>query len=538
MALLKIKNLTIGFNGENYSYNVVKDISFELNKGEVLGIVGESGSGKSLTALSILGLLPYPKAFHTKNSSIKFDNVELLDNPNWGDIRGKRIGFVFQEPLSSLNPLHRVGDQVAEALLQHQKISKKKAYTETLKLFKQVEIQNPVAKMKSYPFELSGGQRQRVMIAMAIANKPDILILDEPTTALDVTVAAQILKLLRNLQKKLNIAVIFISHDLNVIKQISNRVLVMKSGRIVEQGKVEDIFYAPQQKYTKSLMYSSNILKKNNNIFKDFVLEAKHLTVKFALEKSFWGKTRSYLYAVNNVSFKLKKGKTLGVVGEYGCGNTTIAMALIKLVNYSGNVEINRSDIANMSAKALAKKIQIVFQDPFNSLNPRMRAFDIVAEGIRIHWPQITSSEVLARVQKVWCEVGLKPDGLDKYPHEFSGGQRQRIAIARALAVEPDILILDEPTTALDVTIAAQIIKLLQQIQAERELSYLFISHDMRSIRALADDIAVMKDGRIVELNNAYQLMKFPKHAYTKYLMSAANIYGSRYEHKERPTTN
>lgn len=538
MALLEVKNLTIGFNAKNYRYNVVKGISFDLQRGEVLGIVGESGSGKSLTALSILGLLPYPKAFHGQGSSIKFDGKELIDNTAWGDIRGKKIGFVFQEPMSSLNPLHRVGDQVAEAILQHQKISKKAAYAETLKLFRQTGIQNPTEKMKAYPFELSGGQRQRVMIAMAIANKPDILIADEPTTALDVTVAAQILQLLRDLQHEMNMAVIFISHDLNVIRQISNRVLVMKNGKIVEQGKAEDIFNHPKHSYTKSLVFSSNLLnseKKNND---GFVLEAKNLTVKFPVKKNFWGRVKDYLYAVNNVSFKIKKGKTLSVVGESGSGKTTLANALIKIVNFSGSIKVNNIDINSLSRIELAKKIQMVFQDPYTSLNPRMTAQDIVAEGIKVHWPHINKDELSARVAKVWQEVGLKPEAVNKYPHEFSGGQRQRIAIARALAVEPEILILDEPTTALDVTIAAQIIKLLQKIQKERGLSYLFISHDMRAVRALADDIAVMKDGKIVELNNAHQLMRHPKHTYTRYLIKAANLDDRKNEYKKHTTTN
>ena len=538
MALLEVKNLLVGFKTENCRYNVIKGISFELNKGEVLGIVGESGSGKSLTALSILGLLPYPKAFVSEGSVINFAGIELSDNTDWHEIRGKRIGFVFQEPMSSLNPLHRVGNQVAEALLQHQKISKKAAYAQTLKLFKQVEIPEPAIKMAAYPFELSGGQRQRVMIAMAIANNPDLLILDEPTTALDVTVAAQILKLLRELQHKLNMAVIFISHDLNVIREISDRIVVMKAGKIIEQGKTDEIFNHPRHSYTKSLIYSSNILKKNNNKKNDFVLEACDVVVKFPIEKTFWGKVKRYLYAVNKVSFKLKRGKTLGLVGESGCGKTTLAHALIKLINYSGVIKIDGENIADIKNKQLAKMIQIVFQDPFTSLNPRMKAFDIVAEGIRVHQKGISKDELNSRVRKVWREVGLKDEGLEKYPHEFSGGQRQRMAIARALAVEPEILILDEPTTALDVTIAAQIIKLLQKIQEERQLSYLFISHDMRAIRALADDVAVMKDGKIVELNNAYRLIRYPKQTYTKYLMRAANMGKIDYDDKKYHTTD
>lgn len=539
MSLLQINNLSIGFKDKNgQRYNVVKNISLCLNKGEVLGIVGESGSGKSLTALSILGLLPYPKAFHAKESSIKFAGQELLNNKNLQEIRGKRIGFVFQEPMSSLNPLHTVGYQIAETLILHQKMSIASAKKEVVRLLKLTGIKNAAQRYKSYPHELSGGQRQRVMIAMAIANKPDILIADEPTTALDVTVSAQILALLKELKNKLNMAVIFISHDLEVIRQIADRVVVMKSGRIVEQGTTDEIFNFPKNSYTKSLVYSSNILKKNENIKSGFVLEAKNLIVKYPLERNFWGKVDKYLYAVNKVSIKLKTGKTLGVVGESGCGKTTLAFAIAQLVAYSGNIEIDGKNIVDMDKRDLRKKIQIVFQDPYNSLNPRMNVRSIIEEGMLVHFKNMTKEERLTRIKTILKEVGLKDDSLDKYPHEFSGGQRQRIAIARALAVEPDILILDEPTTALDVTIAAQIIKLLQRIQKDRHLSYLFISHNMRAVRSLADDIAVMKDGKIIELNNAQQLFKHPCCAYTKYLMAATNVNQRRNIDEKNKSTN
>ncbi|MBQ9235465.1 MAG: ABC transporter ATP-binding protein [Alphaproteobacteria bacterium] len=523
MALLEIRKLTIGFRHEDGGkYSVVKNVNLELNRGEVLGIVGESGSGKSLTALSIVGLLPYPKAYHGKESSIKFSGVELLDNRSLNEIRGQKIGFVFQEPMSSLNPLHKIGDQIAENLLVHQKMSKKASLSEAINLLKLTGIKDAEHKINAYPHELSGGQRQRVVIAMAVANRPDILILDEPTTALDVTIAAQILELLKKLKRQMNMSFIFISHDLNIIRRICDRVAVMRNGKIIEQGKVEDIFEHPENSYTKSLIYSSNLLKKNNNIKSGFVLTARGLKVKFPLKKSFWGRVTEYFYAVDGVSFKLKKGKTLGVVGESGSGKTTLAHTLMQLVDFDGKIAIEGKDIRQMTRLELAKKVQIVFQDPFNSLNPRMTAGEIIGEGLKIHHKNMASDEQKNIVGRLLKEVGLKDDAFDKYPHEFSGGQRQRIAIARALAVEPDILILDEPTTALDVTIAAQIIKLLQKIQRERELSYLFISHDMRAVRALADDIAVMKDGKIVEMNNAQQLFKKPQHSYTKYLIEAS----------------
>ena len=533
MALLEVKNLTLGFNQpDGTHYNVVKNISFELKKGEILGIVGESGSGKSLTALSILGLLPYPKAYHANYSSIKFDNKELLDRADMQAIRGKKIGFIFQEPMSSLNPLHRVGYQVAESLMLHQKMTKKQAQKEVVRLFNLTGIKNAAQRYKAYPHELSGGQRQRVMIAMAIANKPDILIADEPTTALDVTVSAQIIKLLQELNTKLGMAIIFISHDLGIIRQIADNVIVMKSGKIVEKGKTEDIFIHPHSAYTIALISSSNILKKNDNIKTKFILEAKNIIVKYPLEHSFWGKVKRYLYAVNKVSIKLKKGKTLGIVGESGCGKTTLAFALAQLTSYKGEVKIDGQMVDTIQPKKLHKIIQIVFQDPYNSLNPRMTIRNIIEEGMLVHFPERTAEERLAGILKLLREVGLKEDCINKYPHEFSGGQRQRIAIARALSVEPEILLLDEPTTALDVTIAAQIMKLLQKIQQERQLSYLFISHNMKAVRALADDVAVMKDGKIIEVNNAQQLFKHPHCSYTQYLIKAANLDERRNENK------
>lgn len=523
--LLSVKNLSVGFhNPEGYSYKVVKNISFELNKGEILGIVGESGSGKSLTALSILGLLPYPKAFHSQESSIALNGTELIGNPEINKVRGKSIGFVFQEPLSSLNPLHTIGSQIAETLILHQKMPAKKAKAEALRLLELTGIKNAKSRMKSYPHELSGGQRQRVMIAMAIANKPDILIADEPTTALDVTIAAQIIELLLDLQKKLGMSVIFISHDLHIIRKIANKVLVMKNGKIIEQGSVEQIFNAPKERYTKTLIYSGNILKKSNNPHAKYIMEAKNVTVKYPASHTFWGKVDKYVFAANNVSVHLKEGKTLGVAGESGSGKTTLAFALAGLIPYSGKVTVNHKNIAEVPPLILRKTIQIVFQDPYNSLNPRMTIRELIEEGGRVHFRTADKQERLRRIKKALNEVGLRDDALDKYPHEFSGGQRQRIAIARALAVEPKILILDEPTSALDVTIAAQIMNLLKKIQQEHQMSYLFISHDMRAMKAMADDVAIMKDGKIIELNTASKIFKTPRNEYTQNLIAAANL--------------
>ncbi len=525
MALLEIRNLSVGFNHpDGYSYKVVKNIDFDLEKGEILGIVGESGSGKSLTALSILGLLPYPKAFHSASSSIKFNGEELIGNKNIRFFRGNKIGFIFQEPMSSLNPLHTIGKQIAEVLEIHQNLSSKEAKREAIKLLELTGIKNPRLRFNSFPYELSGGQRQRVMIAMAIANKPDILIADEPTTSLDVTIAAQILELLLKLKKELEMSIIFISHDLNVIRKISNRVLVMKNGKIIERGNVHDVFSHPRCGYTKTLIYSSNILKTNNKNYRDFIVEASSITVKYPLIKNFFGKIKNYLYAVENVSIKLKRGKTLGIVGESGSGKTTLGMALAGLNKFEGCIKLNGLDIKSIKNKELRKKVQIVFQDPYNSLNPRMTVEEIIGEGLRVHFSNISAMDKRNKIIKVLLEVGLREEALSKYPHEFSGGQRQRIAIARALVVEPEVLILDEPTSALDVTIAAQILKLLQKIQDNREISYFFISHDFRAVKSMADDIAVMKDGRIVEINTADKIFTTAKNSYTKNLIYAANV--------------
>ena len=529
MALLEVKNLTISFHHEEEdAYEVVKDVSFNLEKGEVLGIVGESGSGKTLTALSVAGLLPYPKAFHSKESSIRFNKEELIGNPDIRKFRGKNIGFVFQEPMSSLNPLHTVGWQIAETLIVNQKLNKKLAFQRTLDLLKMTGISQPEERIKAYPHELSGGQRQRVMIAMAIANNPDILIADEPTTALDVTIAAEIIELLLNLKKDLGMSIIFISHDLGVVHQIADRVLVMKNGKIVEQGSNKDIFERPKDSYTKSLIYSSNILKNIDNTEKEKIIKLQNIFIKYPLVKNFWGQVKSYLTAVNDVSLTLQQGKTLGVVGESGSGKTTLGMALAGLNKFTGRVLLENVDISSIKSVKLRKSIQVVFQDPYNSLNPRMTVAEIIEEGIRVHFPQLNAKQRFEKAKKTLLEVGLKEQALEKYPHEFSGGQRQRIAIARALAVEPEVIVLDEPTSALDVTIAAHILKLLQKIQNEKGLTYLFISHDMRAVRAVADDIAVMKDGKIIEMGAAEEIFKCPKNEYTKKLIQAANI-GKKY---------
>ena len=489
MNLLEVNNLSIKVPGGR---EVVHDISFNLKAGEILGIVGESGSGKSLTALSLLGLFP-----SCDQSSIKLSGQELKSatEKEWRNIRGGKVGFIFQEPMSSLNPLHKIGHQIAEALMLHQNITAKSAHAEALRLLKQVGIQNAKNRINAYPFELSGGQRQRVMIAMAIANKPQILIADEPTTALDVTVQQQIINLLLDLRQQMNMAIIFISHDLSVIRKIADKVLVMKDGRIVESGATEQVFNFPQQDYTKTLINSSNILKKDNLLSTNTVLTAQNINVSFPLKKNLFGFTTQYLQAVKDVSFELEDGKTLGIVGESGSGKSTLGLSLVGLHNYNGKFIYNNQTLNASNLKHFRKDIQIVFQDPYNSLNPRMTVADIVSEGLLVNYPHIKSKERQNKVISVLKEVGLNEEDLPKYPHQFSGGQRQRIAIARALILEPKLLILDEPTSALDVTIQAQVLKLLQQIQQRRHISYIFISHDMRAVRAMSDHIIVMKDG-------------------------------------------
>ena len=526
--LLQVKNLSVEFqNADGCAKRVVNGVSFELQKGEILGIVGESGSGKSLTALSILGLLPYPQARHGADASIRFNGQELINLPesDFTKIRGDQIGFIFQEPMSSLNPLHRVEKQIAETLRLHQNMNKSGIKKEVLRLLQLVGIKNAKKRMKAYPFELSGGQRQRVMIAMAIANRPQLLIADEPTTALDATVQEQIIDLLQELQQQLGMAVIFISHDLKVVRKIADRVLVMKNGQIIEQGTTEAVFYYPKQSYTKELIGAHNLLKRNNIVDNDILLKVENLQVNFPLKKNWWGRVTEKLTAVNNVSFCLNRHQTLGIIGESGSGKTTLGMAIVDLNKFSGTVCYNGTNLQTLSKKArrgLCQEIQIVFQDPYNSLNPRMNVEEIVSEGLLAHHPEQSSKERRNKVLAALDEVGLQAADMAKYPFEFSGGQRQRIAIARALILEPKLLILDEPTSALDVTIQAQIIKLLQKIQAERQISYIFISHDMNAVRAMADVIAVMKNGQIVEMAPAAKIFTRPQKAYTKELIAAS----------------
>ena len=524
--ILDVKSLNVRFFNENGGiFSAVYNSSFQLHEGEVLAIVGESGSGKSVTALSILGLLDERKVLYKSTNSIVYNNKELtaFSDNEWQEIRGGEISMIFQEPMSSLNPLMKIGEQIAEVIRVHKKVSKKKAMARARYLLKLVGIENYKDRVNAYPFELSGGQRQRVMIAMAVANAPKILIADEPTTALDVTVQKQILELLLDLKEKLNMAIIFISHDLGVVRKIANRVIVMKDGVIVEEGSVGNIFNAPFHSYTKELLgaFDKKFLRRNFNARK--IMEARDLSVSFALKKNIFGKVVKEIKALDGVSFSLMEGKTLGVVGESGSGKTTLGMCLAELQKYKGSILTSKS-INVRSEKDFRKAVQVVFQDPYNSLNPRMNILEIVGEGIKVHNPKIKKDELEEKVKKVLLDVGLDSDVLYKYPHEFSGGQRQRIAIARALAVNPKVLILDEPTSALDVTVQAEIIKLLKNIQENKKIAYLFISHDMRAIKAISHDIMVMKNGRVVEYGSADKIFNEPISEYSQELIRASTL--------------
>lgn len=521
-VVLKIKDLSVSFNG----IEAVKNISFDIHRGETVALVGESGSGKSVTALSVLQLLPYPIASHP-SGSIVVNGIESIGASNDAllNIRGSKVTMIFQEPMTSLNPLHRIEKQIGEILLVHRGIKLKEARPRILELLKLVGLQNPEAKLRSFPHELSGGQRQRVMIAMALANEPDLLIADEPTTALDVTIQAQILALLEELQQKLGMAVLLITHDLGVVRRMADRVCIMTQGEIVETGDCADIFDNPQHAYTRHLLEAE---PKGKPIALDetssVLLECSNITVKFPLSKGFFY-VKKYLHAVDNVSFKVSRGQTLGIVGESGSGKTTLGMALLRLVKSEGEIILESNHLQGLKSKQLRpfrRDMQIVFQDPFGSLSPRLSINQIIAEGLLVHEKSKTEEERRELVVQALAEVGLDPDVQDRYPHEFSGGQRQRIAIARALILKPKLLILDEPTSALDMSVQAQIVDLLRDLQRRHHLTYLFISHDLKVVRALSNHVIVMRDGLIVESGTSDEIFESPKTDYTRELISAA----------------
>lgn len=524
MNILEINHLSVYFkrNGQT-DFCAVNNISLKLEQGEILGIVGESGSGKSVTALSILGLLPYPKAYHLEKSSIVFNQTNLigLNNKEFQQIRGNKISFIFQEPMSSLNPLHKIGAQIAESLELHQNLSKEQIKKRTFELLQLVKIPEPEQKINAYPFELSGGQRQRVMIAMAIANNPQILIADEPTTALDVTIQEQIIDLLLELKQKLNMSIIFISHNLRLVHKISDHIAVMYKGDLLEYGTAKQVFENPQTSYTKKLISSNLLLNLQQKKDSQIILKANDIEVSFPRKKNIWGRVTADFKAVDKVSFDLRQGETLGIVGESGSGKTSLALAVINLLKHRGNIEI-LTDNEYQNPHQFSKDLQIVFQDPYNSLNPRMTIKQIIEEGLTVHFKQLRKSEKINKIKEILKEVNLNESIMDAYPHEFSGGQRQRIALARALILNPKIIILDEPTSALDVTVQAQIVELLKSLQIKYKISYIFISHDMNAIRAMSHQIMVMKDGKVIEKGTTTQIFEQPQQPYTQQLIKAS----------------
>jgi microcin C transport system ATP-binding protein len=528
--LLEVRNLEVTFAGRGRAPPVeaVRGVSFSLDRGETLALVGESGSGKSVTALSLLQLLPYPLAMHGPGSSIRFAGEELVGAAPEAlrRVRGDRIAIVFQEPMTSLNPLHTLERQVGEILLVHRRMSSRAARVRTLDLLRLVGLPDAENRLDAYPHQLSGGQRQRVMIAMAIANEPDMLIADEPTTALDVTIQAHILQLLKDLRDRFGMALLLITHDLTIVRRMAERVAVMTGGEIVETGPTEAIFDRPRHPYTRRLLAAE---PKGRAAPADpaapVLIEAEALRVWFPLRRGVLRRVTGHLKAVDGVSLTVRAGSTLGIVGESGSGKTTLGLALLRLTAAEGEIRFAGRDIAALSQRQLRplrRQMQIVFQDPFSSLSPRLSVAQIVEEGLKVHQLATSAGERRRLIEAALAEVGLDPVAADRYPHEFSGGQRQRVAIARALVLKPRLVVLDEPTSALDLSVQAQIVDLLRDLQARHGLAYLFISHDLRVIRALAHQIMVMKDGRIVEAGPAEQIMTQPRHPYTRALMAAA----------------
>lgn len=530
--LLRVQNVSVSFGREANTAPVVRNVSFQLNKGETLALVGESGSGKSVTAHAIMRLLPYPFAWHPPESEIWFDGQQLLNLPEktMNHLRGNRIGMIFQEPMTALNPLHTVEKQIGEVLRLHRDIRGDVLRNAVLEQLERVKIPDPATKLRAYPHQLSGGQRQRVMIAMALANKPELLIADEPTTALDVTVQKQIMELLRDLQSELGMAMLLITHDLGVVRHFSDHVAVMRRGELVEQNTREALFANPQHKYTRHLLESEPRGEPLPvSLDAPVIMRAKELTVKFPKEKPFFRAPRKFLVAVDQANIHVPKGSTLGIVGESGSGKSTMAMALLRLVGSSGEIRLDDMPIQHLNQKELRplrRRIQVVFQDPFASLSPRMTVQQIIAEGLEIHKKltnrKTAAEENEAAVIKALQDVGLDPETRHRYPHEFSGGQRQRIAIARALVLNPELIFLDEPTSALDRAVQVQVIDLLRDLQARYQLSYVLISHDLKVIRALSHHVLVMRDGKIVESGPAGTILNNPQQAYTQELLAAS----------------
>jgi microcin C transport system ATP-binding protein len=525
--LLSVRDLSVAFRQGSRQMLAVDRVSFEIRKGETVALVGESGSGKSVTALSVMKLLPYPAASHP-SGSIKFKGREFIDRSenDMREVRGNDITIIFQEPMTSLNPLHTIEKQLLEVLLLHGGMTGEPARARIIELLKSVGVQDPESRRGSYPHQLSGGQRQRVMIAMALANEPDLLIADEPTTALDVTVQAQILKLLKDLQTRLGMAMLFITHDLGIVRRIADTICVMKEGKIVETGLVHDVFERPQHPYTRALLAAEPKpdpapLQPHAPV----VVETDNLKVWFPIKRGVLRKVVGHIKAVDGVTIAVRKGETLGIVGESGSGKTTLGLAILRLISSDGPIVFMGKPLQGLTFKEIRPfrhDMQIVFQDPYGSLSPRMSVADIIEEGLWVHQPQLSPQERENRVIAALNDVGLDPETRFRYPHEFSGGQRQRIAVARAIVLEPTFIVMDEPTSALDMLIQSQIVDLLRDLQKRHDLTYLFISHDLRVVSALASRLIVMRNGKVVEEGPAADLFARPQSDYTRALFAAA----------------
>jgi len=528
MALLEVKDLGVDFALPERTLAAVKNASFALDKGETLALVGESGSGKTVTALSILQLLPAPPASHPAGSSIRFDGAELVGAPEseLRHIRGGRIAMVFQEPMTSLNPLHTVAKQIGEALWLHKRMNGAAARARIVELLRLVGLPDAENRLQSFPHQLSGGQRQRVMIAMALANEPDLLIADEPTTALDVTVQAQILKLLKDLQARFGMALLLITHDLGIVRKMADRVCVMTQGAIVEAGAAREIFDRPRHPYTRHLLEAT---PKGAPVVPaadaPVLLEGKDVKVWFPIKAGLFRRTTGFVKAVDGIDLQVRAGETLGVVGESGSGKTTLGLALLRLIESQGAIVYDGKRLDELSGRAmrpLRRELQIVFQDPYSSLSPRLTIGQIVEEGLKVHKLGGDAAGRRRLVEEALDAVALPRDAIDRYPHEFSGGMRQRLAFARILALRPRLIVLDEPTSALDMSLQAQMVDLLRDLQRRYNIAYLFISHDLRVVKALAHEVLVMKDGKAVEQGQARQIFEAPRQAYTRALMAAA----------------
>ena len=526
--LLDVQNLCVDFKTPERVFHAVKDVSFTIDEGQTVALVGESGSGKSVTALSIMQLLPYPLASHPAGSSIKFNGEEVVGKKDsvMRHIRGSQIGMIFQEPMTALNPLHSIEKQIGEILRLHQKMSESQARKRVKELLDMVQLPKMKERLSAYPHELSGGQRQRVMIAMALANNPELLIADEPTTALDVTIQAEVLELLEELQSELKMAMLMITHDLSIVEKFADHVCVMKNGEIVEQDSAGKLFSTPQHGYSKKLLGAmprgvAQTPKENSKE----IISGSNVKVHFPAKKSFFGKVTDWIKAVDGIDVEIKAGHTVGVVGESGSGKSTLGYALLRLLNGTGTIEFEGQDISNYGRKdmtPLRSDMQVVFQDPFSALSPRMSIADIIAEGLKVHRPDLDAQGRDNLVVQALKDVHLDPGTRHRYPHEFSGGQRQRVAIARAMVLHPKFVVLDEPTSALDVSVQVEIIDLLRELQEKHDLAYLFISHDLRVVRAMAHDLIVMKNGKVVESGKAADIFANPQQAYTKTLLEAA----------------